>query len=775
MNTKQSLNTPVARRNCSGLLFLIAYVGLALSLALSLATPLSAAEMAGKSLVANEEFVGPFASWKNLKTDFGAVGDGKADDTTALQKALDELQQKPGVLFLPTGTYRITKGLKMLSHLNVSVIGADPATTIIQWDGGDEGVMLLCNGVRYSKFGRITWDGGGKKVTAVLHEWDGQTPGAGTANEHADEVFRDVAFGIRAGKPHFMDAECVVRRCKFQRISGAGVRIQSFNALDWFLWDCEFEDCATGVTNDPGAGHFHVFRSSFRRSRVADIAMRNAGYFSIRHNISTGSNRFLDARDIGGWAVQLTLQGNMILDTKEPVSIAIANPGPCVLLDNVIKSRAEVTEGPVVRMVAGLDGGYVAVGNTFTVPKPITARGQLLELETHITAANKIVSIKLPGAVTPLSLNRPVIEVPVKADARTLQAAIQKAVALNGQRPVVHLPAGQYNINETLTIPAGADLQLVGDSYMTSLHWTGPVNGTVFALAGPVRMTFRDLRINGNKAQGLSVSHCDQPGARIYGDQLSVHRSQTGLWVDGLEQADVSLETFYHSGNRNSVLVAGGLKARDGKPTRARTVIFGGASSNTPFNYDVVSGGRLMAQDIWYEGAPVTFMKLTGPGTFTLNGAQIAPGRAGPNVAPTDPAFAGVALENFRGQATFLNTGFQTRAAVVGDDASGNLLMMGILTDTAEQLLVTSPRRPRIVVTKSRRFADLNKEGEPPTRPIPDQGNADPEWILQMLAQVRTDTPRLLTAIPQDATDLRFYRVQVENCSTAIHLQAPRP
>ncbi len=36
-------------------------------------------------IVPSEEFNGPFASWKNLKTDFGAVGDGKADDTAAIE------------------------------------------------------------------------------------------------------------------------------------------------------------------------------------------------------------------------------------------------------------------------------------------------------------------------------------------------------------------------------------------------------------------------------------------------------------------------------------------------------------------------------------------------------------------------------------------------------------------------------------------------------------------------------------------------------------------
>src|SRR5947209_514115 len=63
---------------------------------------------------AAEEFVGPFPSWADMKKDYGAVGDGKADDTAAIQKGLDDLRQhkKSCVLYFPPGTYRVTSTVK---------------------------------------------------------------------------------------------------------------------------------------------------------------------------------------------------------------------------------------------------------------------------------------------------------------------------------------------------------------------------------------------------------------------------------------------------------------------------------------------------------------------------------------------------------------------------------------------------------------------------------------------------------------------------------------
>ena len=138
-----------------------------------------------------EEFVGPFPSWRDLRRDLGAAGDGKADDTAALQRALDELikHEKACVLYLPAGTYRLTNTVKTVRKAHsdcqgVAVIGEDPARTVLRWDGPDGGTMFQWD-AWYSKISRLTLDGAGRAGTALLYG-----PAFSTYNETSDMVFR---------------------------------------------------------------------------------------------------------------------------------------------------------------------------------------------------------------------------------------------------------------------------------------------------------------------------------------------------------------------------------------------------------------------------------------------------------------------------------------------------------------------------------------------------------------------------------------------------------
>ena len=120
------------------------------------------------------EFIGPFPSWANVKTEFGAVGDGKADDTAAIQKALESVRSSSSpkkVLYFPAGIYRITSTLRLdrISHnepLGMSITGEHPEKTIITWDGSTGGSMLFYD-AWYASISRFTLDGAGKANTAI--------------------------------------------------------------------------------------------------------------------------------------------------------------------------------------------------------------------------------------------------------------------------------------------------------------------------------------------------------------------------------------------------------------------------------------------------------------------------------------------------------------------------------------------------------------------------------------------------------------------------------
>ena len=83
----------------------------------------------------------------------GAAGDGKADDTVAIQKALETIQSG-STLYLPPGNYRITKTVRLTGPLiGVSVIGHGRDTTLV-WDG-EAGGKLFAQAVEPNMYAAI--------------------------------------------------------------------------------------------------------------------------------------------------------------------------------------------------------------------------------------------------------------------------------------------------------------------------------------------------------------------------------------------------------------------------------------------------------------------------------------------------------------------------------------------------------------------------------------------------------------------------------------------
>ena len=306
----------------------------------------------------------------------------------------------------------------------------------------------------------------------------------------------------------------------------------------------------------------------------------------------------------------------MIADTTSDTAITIGTMGPIVLIDNAIASRSGATGAAVVQNSYDVPD-MVAVGNTFTVNNPMTVTGgsgtpRFINVDNQTVARSSltITAPTLPGVLP--DNNRTVFEVAAGSSGSTIQTAINQAAALNGQRPVVHLAQGVYNILSTLTVPANADVQIIGDGGVTDLEWGG-AQGTnpVIRLAGPSRAILRDFMIETyGKSAGIQVDNADQVGARIFMEQATLTRGLTaGLLVDQLDNAIVELHDFYPSATYiapavtgTGLKVVGGPSASGGRPLGGKTSVFAGATSDDYLTFDVVSGGRLLVNDVWYEG-----------------------------------------------------------------------------------------------------------------------------------------------------------------------------
>ena len=697
----------------------------------------------------DDEFVGPFSSWLNAKTGFGAAGDGVTDDTAALQAAFNAAAKGTGnsTLYLPAGTYLIKGTLNLDHHINVSIIGAGPAATILKWGGKAHGTMMENNGTAYSRFNRITWNGNKVADVAVEQSWDGKTPHFDTGNEYADDVFIDVSYGLRGGTLGHGFAETSILRDKFIRNTVAGVSLGNFNALDIWIRNSVFQDCATGITNIHGAGNFRVYNSIFRNSTESDISMYNTGGFSVRGNTSTNSNQFFYASGSPNPALTI-IEGNTVIDPVSTRAITVRNQGPTIFINNTIRSRSSATDGPVAVFNSGHNADAYSSGNIFTVINPLSADSNSIRFNDKVVAAASLKSLaeqKLPD-VEP-SLNRKIFEVPAGANAETIQTIINKAAQASGKRPVVHFPYGTYKISATLFIPVNTDMQLTGDgdgnAYASMLIWSGTNTGPIIAIAGPSKATVRDITLFGNKGTtNILITNADQRGSRIYLQGFNQSGGQIGLLANQLDHTLVLAYDTEFSGLKKAVRVVGGRLADGGTPAEGRTIIYCGAESGNSISHEVSNGGNLMVQDTWYEGGnKSTYANLSRKGIFTAVGDKVA--------TPQHTDVPSVVLKNFSGKATFAATDFTDRFAISGNGSGAKILVLGILAEDDPFVADTSSPKAdmRVLLSRTRDYKpNISGSG---SFPVPDIGKYDQKFVSDMLSNMMSVHSTVLTPLPK--------------------------
>lgn len=705
----------------------------------------------------SEEFYGPQASWTNLKLVYHAAGDGITDDTKAIQAAMNDLcdgKHSP-VLYIPKGTYKITATLTMKSVLGMAIIGEDPLTTIIKWDGAANAKMFLLNGVSYSEYGRLTWDGNNKAAVAVAHEWiGGNYANSGTA--HYDEIFKNVGTGLKSGKN--MDAEFSIRRCRFYNCTSAGISLQGWNALDWWVWDCYFDKCYTAVANnfpENGAGNFHVYRSIFKNSVYADISLGNSNYYSFRNNISYNSNAFIIARQFSNTS-PITIQNNLIINNKSVVEANLFTKGNVLFLDNIFVSP-DSDKNYIIQNLDSWDDSQsdiTMVGNQYTATKKIvqTDNDRIIDIDSKYGIAAPITPSLNPKPFAPL-IKYPVYEITNAMKADEIQTIINKAGAKN-KKAVIHFKYGNYNITKSIQVPAGAPLIIFGDGLQSILKCTDTTIGSVMQVAYPARSVVRNIKILGsNKADGIVIYDNDKTGNSIYANQLMVfHGVQTNISINKFENTNFCFENIQHNycAKGTSIKVTGTSKSN-------ATIfkLFGGESAGNYNSYGVDKNGRILVYDTWYEdGGNAQFLSLKNSGEFVLNGGKIANTNAAKAAFITVDSFSGKFVLT---EIIYNNPGksirFSNRAGTAQFLSLGNLSWND---STSNMYNMDAPKSTYALINN--RYS-LGKG----SFPIPNAGaDYSVAFIKNMLSTIRTNSVLRNNDFPKNATHFTMDRLMIE-------------
>lgn len=492
----------------------------------------------------------PRSDWLDVR-GLGARGDGVADDTAALQAAL--AKARPGAtIYLPPGTYRVTATLRLLGPLvGVTVVGHGRDTTLA-WDGEARGKLFADDGVAYSRFIGLSFDGRNKAAVGFHHDSHKRFE---TEVRHQHLAFRNftAAAVLAEPKDKYALAETTFENCLFEDC-GRGVAFLSFNDYNYTFDGCEFVRCGIGI--ECRHGNFYARNCHFRGSREADIASAPEHASSVRRCTSLGSRAFLR---FANPVSPMTVQDCQVEGWTGPDGAVTLNGAPVLLFDcafrggpqgqapvRILRSgqRLIVSENTAPDAPTVIQEGHE--GMVYTIP-PGKRRGTLRSArETFLRDATPVPS-RVFDAVRDFG---------AKGDGKADDtAALQRAIDAareHGRGAIAYLPTGTYVITNTLRL-TGRDYAVGGSGFMTRIVWRGAEDGTMLAVHDPQNVTLEHIAIGNhdagkmNNAVDILQTGSGKPSRMTY----------DGVFVYGMYQKEPFRKGLHLRGlGREAVVVA---------------------------------------------------------------------------------------------------------------------------------------------------------------------------------------------------------------------------
>jgi len=462
--------------------------------------------------------------WIDVKV-LGAKGDGKTDDTVAIQNALNMLKSdhtKTGVYF-PSGTYKITDTLVLGGNLiGISLMGHG-RNTIIKWGSTSAKPMLRSDGASYSKYIGLVWDGNNIATIGFYHQ---STTVYETMLVHQHEAFKnftEAGLKVYGGGASGMvtAAEVLIENCKFDN-NDQGLLIGSdmFNAYDFVLNKCEISNNRIGI-NLP-KGQAFVYNTHFKNNNETDIWAQN-GSFSAR-NITSDSSYMFYKDTLGTTAImRASFQSLSIGNWTNPSGVAIdyGNRGSTLIFDSRFENSPNPSTPPFRMQGRNRDfqQAITLSDNYFDGGSDIVNR--LSSSYCHYFDVPNTGSANTHKPTDTFLDSTTINEGNLIVVSGTTDKDVQNAINAASSGDIVYLPTNDYHFVNTVQVNK-SNITIEGGLFKTNLWYTkGNSSSVFFHVSGVTNVKFCDLFFSNHSDDSIGIVQ-DGDGNISY-DRLKGH------------------------------------------------------------------------------------------------------------------------------------------------------------------------------------------------------------------------------------------------------------
>ena len=431
---------------------------------------------------------------------FGARGDGIADDSNALQAAINKVQEttRKGIVFIPEGRYRLTKTVFVWNGIRLIGWGANRPTFVLAanthgYQQGDNKYLLHFVSDRPRPNENIRDANPGTFYSALtninLEIQDGNPVAVGVRSHWAQHCFiSHVDFHIGSGR--------------------AGVE-QVGNEME----DCRFYggDFGISTTKPSPSWPFLLIDSHFEGQRKAAIDTEEGGMTLIRdsfRNVPTAVNIHENR------AEELIMKDCRLEDIT----------GPALVISDEFNARCIINLQDVACQRVPTLANFRSSGHNVYAPAPVylitrfTHGNTIADFGATAGIKTTIEATSLPAMPPPVASDLPALPTPdtwvnllslgAKGDGVTDDTAVlQQAIAAH---KTIYLPTGRYLVSDTIKLQP--DTVLIGLSPFSTQIFVADANPS-FTGQGGWKPMIESSRGGSNILTGIGLDSGNNKGA----------------------------------------------------------------------------------------------------------------------------------------------------------------------------------------------------------------------------------------------------------------------